>query len=167
MRIGIALGSNLGDRVENLLIARQSILEIPGVFTPCLSSKLYETEPVDSAPGSASFLNAVIEVECPAGPLFLLPELQAIEERTGRPRDHGRNTPRTLDLDILYAGDLRLHEPDLEVPHPRLHLRRFVLLPLHDIQPQLRLPRFQRTVAELLENLNDPAQARLFPIQWE
>jgi 2-amino-4-hydroxy-6-hydroxymethyldihydropteridine diphosphokinase len=84
----------------------------------------------------------------------------------GRPRVHGRNTPRTIDLDILYAGTVRLNLPELQIPHPRLALRRFVLAPLCDIQPDLCLPGFPQSVAVLLQNLNDPAGAQLCAHQW-
>lgn len=166
VRVGIGLGSNVGNRLGALEAARSRVLEIPGVALPCLSSRLYETEPVDTAPGTESFLNAVIEVGFTGDPAALLRALQAVEVALGRPRVHGRNTPRTIDLDILYAGDLRVREPDLEIPHPRLAQRRFVLLPLHDIRPDLCLAGQQHTVAVLLRNLQDPAGARLSLTQW-
>lgn len=167
MRVGIGLGSNVGDRLGTLEAARSRVLKIPGVALPCWSSRVYETEPVDTAPGTESFLNAVIEVGFSGEPSALLRALQAVEVALGRPRAHGHNTPRTIDLDILYANDLRVQEPNLVIPHPRLTQRRFVLLPLHDIQPELYLPGQHHTVAVLLHALQDPAEAHLSALQWE
>ena len=89
-----------------------------------------------------------------------------IESKLGRPSRHPRNAPRTLDLDILYIGDLVITRDDLTLPHPRLHLRRFVLAPLNDIRPKLRLPGFSKTIAELLRDLDDPAAVELFASEW-
>ena len=105
-RTGIALGSNIGDRGNLLVEARQRILEIKGISRPLLSSRLYETDPVDSEPGSPQFLNAVIEVSSTIPPLELLLALQEIESTLGRPRIRPKNAPRTLDLDVLYADGL-------------------------------------------------------------
>ncbi len=166
MRVGIALGSNVGNRAENLSEARTRIQRIQGVQLPCLNSRIFETEPVDTAPDTDQFLNAVIEVGYPDDPLRLLHALLAIEEAMGRPRIHERNAPRTVDLDILYAGNLQRNEPGLQIPHPRLHQRLFVLQPLNDIRPDLFLPGFSQNVAELLQNLDDPARVQLYPWQW-
>jgi 2-amino-4-hydroxy-6-hydroxymethyldihydropteridine diphosphokinase len=127
---------------------------------------VYETEPVGSEPDAGPFLNAVIEVECTADPFALLAALRAIESALGRPTRHPRNAPRTLDLDILYVSDLVLQDATLILPHPRLHLRRFVLAPLNDIRPDLRLPGQTVTVAELLARLEDPAAVTLFAEAW-
>ena len=118
-----------------------------------LVSHIYETEPVDCAPGTPMYLNAVAEIRSKKEPLELLHALQQIEQREGRPAIHERNTPRTLDLDLLYAGNTQLQNPQFTLPHPRLHLRRFVLAPLADIRPELILPGFQQTVAQLLAGL--------------
>jgi 2-amino-4-hydroxy-6-hydroxymethyldihydropteridine diphosphokinase len=161
VRVGIALGSNLGDRLAHLRQARSRLLALPGAAGPVLDSRLYETEPVDSESGAAAFLNAVIELEYNSPPETLLAALQQIETDMGRPPDRPRNAPRTVDLDILYAADLVLSENDLVVPHPRLHLRRFVLTPLADIRPDLILPGQQQSIAALLAGLNDPATVEL------
>jgi 2-amino-4-hydroxy-6-hydroxymethyldihydropteridine diphosphokinase len=162
VRVGIALGSNLGDRLANLRQARTRILALPGAAGPVLDSRIYETEPVDSDPGAAAFLNAVTELEYNSPPAILMAALQQIEIDMGRPPDRPRNAPRTVDLDILYAADLVLSEDDLVVPHPRLHLRRFVLTPLADIRPELILPGQQQSIATLLAGLNDPARVELY-----
>jgi 2-amino-4-hydroxy-6-hydroxymethyldihydropteridine diphosphokinase len=166
MRAGIALGSNLGDRLANLRAGRDAILKSPGIAGPMLASAAYETEPVDTAPGARPFLNAVIEVEFTGEPAALLRGLRGIEAACGRPTRHPRNAPRTLDLDILYLGNLAISQSELTIPHPRLHLRRFVLRPLSDIRPGLRLPGMQQTIAELLAALDDPAAVTLFAEEW-
>ena len=166
MRAGIALGSNLGDRLANLTAGREAVLHLPGVSGPVLHSRVYETEPVGTGPDAGPFLNAVMEVEFTGDPLLLLAALRAIESALGRPTRHPRNGPRTLDLDILYAGALVLADDTLILPHPRLHLRRFVLAPLNDIRPDLRLPGQSHTVAELLARLDDPAAVSIFAATW-
>lgn len=162
MRAGIALGSNLGDRLAQLSRARARVLDLPGVSHPVLSSRVYETEPIDSAPDAGAYLNAVLEVEFDGQPITLLDALQRIETEFGRPSKRPRNAPRTLDLDILYVGNLVLSNAEVVIPHPRLHLRRFVLAPLADIRPELLLPGQQQSVAQLLAGLRDPAKVELF-----
>ena len=162
MRAGLALGSNLGDRLAQLRLARARILAVPGVSAPALGSRVYETEPVGSGPDVGAYLNAVLEVEYDGQPISLLDELQRIEADSGRPSKRPRNAPRTLDLDLLYAGNLVLSNDEVVIPHPRLHLRRFVLTPLADVRPDLILPGQHQTVAELLARLHDPARVEIF-----
>ena len=162
MRAGLALGSNLGDRLAQLRLARARILALPGVSGPDLGSRVYETEPVGSGPDAGAYLNAVLEVEYAGQPITLLDELQRIEADAGRPSKRPRNAPRTLDLDLLYAGNLVLSNDEVVIPHPRLHLRRFVLTPLADVRPDLILPGQHHTVAELLARLHDPARVEIF-----
>jgi 2-amino-4-hydroxy-6-hydroxymethyldihydropteridine diphosphokinase len=163
MKCGIALGSNIGDRLAHLLTAREAIARLDTRMISHedtktrrresdapLFSKIYETEPVDCEPGTAPFLNAVMEIEYDSDILVLFRALLQIERDMGRPAEHERNAPRAIDLDLLYAGDITLQTPDLTLPHPRIAERRFVLQPLADIHPDLILLGMQRTVAELL-----------------
>jgi len=166
MRAGIALGSNLGDRLVQLQTGREHVLAIPGVDGPVLSSRIYQTEPVGTGPDAGAFLNAVIEVEYAGQPITLLEALQAIEAEHGRPSKRPRNAPRTLDLDILYVGNLVLSNEEVVIPHPRLHLRRFVLTPLADIRPDLILPGQAPSIGDLLTNLADPAAVELWADTW-
>lgn len=166
MRTGLALGSNLGDRLGNLWAARAAVCALPHVSLPHLSSRIYDTEPVDTEPDAQPFLNAVIEVGYDGTPLELLVELQDIEARLGRASKRPRNAPRTIDLDVLYCGDLVLARDEITIPHPRLHLRRFVLTPLADIRPDLLLPGHTRSVSELLASLHDPAGVKLSRETW-
>lgn len=166
MRTGIALGSNLGDRLAHLREGRAQVASLPGVSGPVRSSRVYETEPVGTGPEAGAFLNAVVEVEFTGQPIVLLEALQAIEAGHGRPSKRPRNAPRTLDLDILYIGNLVLSNEEVVIPHPRLHLRRFVLAPLADVNPQLVLPGRTQSVGELLAALADPSAVEIRAESW-
>ena len=166
MRTGIALGSNLGDRLHALQSARNSVLGIPGVSGPVVCSSIYETDPVDSTPDAGLFLNAVMEVAFTGEPVTLLRTLQAIENGMGRPLQRAVNAPRVVDLDILYIGGLVVSTPELVLPHPRLHLRRFVLEPLSEIRPSLKLPGREDSIKSLRAALSDPAGVHRAAQQW-
>ena len=150
----IAMGSNLGDRLATLESARRDLERAPGIAVG-RSSKVYETAPV-GGPEQGPFLNAVLAVESDLRPDELLRLLQGIEARFQR-RRAVRFGPRTLDLDILAYGDEVVVTPGLEIPHPRLHERRFVLVPLADVAPDWRHPVRHQTTLEMLAAL--PAQA--------
>jgi 2-amino-4-hydroxy-6-hydroxymethyldihydropteridine diphosphokinase len=166
MRAGIALGSNVGDRLAQLRSGRDAALRLPGVAGPVISSKVYETEPVGAGAESGAFLNAVIEVEFTGHPMALLDGLLAVESEHGRPSKRPRNAPRTIDLDVLYVGNLVLTNEEIVIPHPRMHLRRFVLAPLADLRPDLVLPGQHQTIAELLSALADSAAVELYASEW-
>jgi 2-amino-4-hydroxy-6-hydroxymethyldihydropteridine diphosphokinase len=155
VRTAVALGSNLGDRLENLRAARRQTSELAQVRPPLVSSAIYETEAIDCEPGAAKFLNAVIEFDYEGNPIHLLEQLIRIEESLGRKRDHPKNVSRTIDIDLLYCGDCQIDNERLQLPHPRMHLRKFVLQPLADIRPDLILPNQTRTIADLLAELED------------
>src|SRR6266550_9255513 len=127
MRAGVALGSNLGDRLANLRAARKAIVDLAGVGPPILSSAIYETEPVDCEPGAEKFLNAVMEFDYEREPGSLVEQIIRIEEELGRRSDHPKNISRTIDIDLLYCGERKLEHARLQLPHPRMHLRSFVL----------------------------------------
>jgi 2-amino-4-hydroxy-6-hydroxymethyldihydropteridine diphosphokinase len=138
-RVGISLGSNLGDRLSHLraAVARLSpLLSGPHL----LASPVYETEPVDCPPGSGAFYNAVVEIETTLAPLELLAATQAIERKLGRPAERETNAPRTVDLDLLYYDSLAFEGGGLTLPHPRMAERSFVLKPLAAIRPDLLPP---------------------------
>src|SRR4029077_1040247 len=166
MRTAVAFGSNLGDRLGNLRAARRAILALPNVRPPVLSSAIYETEPVGCEPGAKKFLNAVAEFDYDGDPTRLLEQLIRIEEGFGRRRDHPKNVSRTIDIDLLYCGSRNIESERLHVPHPRIHLRKFILQPLVDIHPDLILPNQKKTVEELLAAISHSGEVSRFAGDW-
>jgi 2-amino-4-hydroxy-6-hydroxymethyldihydropteridine diphosphokinase len=156
----IGMGSNLPSPVgnpESTLAAAVSRLGSLGRVVG--RSSLYSTEPVGLA-AQPRFVNAVVALETELAPHTLLDHLLAIELEFGRDRSTGLlNGPRTLDLDILLMGDLDIHESGLEIPHPRLADRTFVLIPLNEVAPQAIDPRTRKTVAQLLEFLFNDSES--------
>ena len=167
MRAAIALGSNIGDRLDNLRAARQQIVDLTGVQSPVLSSAIYETDPVDCEPGAQKFFNAAVEFDYEGDPVDLWKKLAAIEVALGRPPDHPRNVSRKIDIDLLYFGDTKIDRKELRLPHPRMHLRKFVLQPLADIRPDLILPTERKTVRELLAQFDDTCNVDRLTNDWE
>lgn len=155
MRAGVALGSNLGDRLANLRKARNDITALANAGPPIRASAIYETEPVGCEPGAAKFLNAAIEFGYAGEAQDLLRELAAIEKLLGRSATHARNVSRTIDLDLLYFGELEIETAELQLPHPRITEREFVLRPLADIAPDLVLPKQTESVGALLLQITD------------
>jgi 2-amino-4-hydroxy-6-hydroxymethyldihydropteridine diphosphokinase len=166
MRTSVALGSNLGDRFANLQAARKAILDLLNVKPPILCSAIYETDPIGCEPGAGKFLNAVLEFDYEGDPLDLLENLEEIETALGRPPNHPPNISRTIDIDVLYYGDTTKESDELELPHPRMHSRKFVLQPLADIRPELILPRQKKTVRELLAQLNESTKVIRLTDNW-
>jgi 2-amino-4-hydroxy-6-hydroxymethyldihydropteridine diphosphokinase len=153
----VALGSNLGDRAGNLLLAVRGMMEAAMVVTRV--SSIYETEAVSEVE-QPSFLNMVVELGNPLpAPEQVMARLLRIEYALGRIRDI-KDGPRTIDLDLLLYGDLKSDTEFLKLPHPRLHERRFVLAPLAEIAPHLMLPILKSTATELLEGLEDKSTVK-------
>jgi 2-amino-4-hydroxy-6-hydroxymethyldihydropteridine diphosphokinase len=153
-RSGIALGSNLGDRMALLSEAVQRLHEIAVPGEPVLQAPVYRTPPLACPDGSPEFFNTTVEIAWSGSPEELLEHTRRIEILLGRERGHHRNAPRTIDLDILYCGDLVTSSDHLTLPHPRLAQRRFVLQPLADIRPDLVLPGSRHRIRQLLEALS-------------
>ena len=167
MRTGVALGSNLGDRLSNLRVARKAILQLAGVTPPIFASAIYETEPIDCEFGAGKFLNAVLEFDYGGDPLELLKRLRELEQALGRLPDRPRNVSRKIDIDLLYFDATKIDKKELQLPHPRMHLRRFVLQPLADIRPDLVLPNQTKTVRELLAQLDESGKVVRHLSGWE
>ena len=156
----IALGSNLGDARQNILRAMARLQSFSD--EPILKSSLWQTTPVDCPPGSPNFLNSVIgfipgKDETPES---LLKKMQGLEKAFGRTPKKIVNEPRPLDLDLIVFGNETRNSAELILPHPRAHLRRFVLQPLSEIAPDLILPGQKQTVAQLLAALPDDGSVR-------
>ena len=149
----VALGSNLGDSCKIILDAMARLEKLSDA--PILKSSLWQTSPVNCPPASPKFVNAVIglipkENETPE---ILLKKLRELEKAFGRAPKMVMNEPRPLDLDLIAFGNELRNSPELILPHPRAHLRRFVLQPLNEIAPELILPGQGKTVSELLAAL--------------
>ena len=151
----LSLGSNLGDRDKYLAEARVAIQK---AFSAVRFSKVYETEPVDFL-DQPWFLNQVSEIQTDLAPESLLEWARLLERRMGRQRDIPQG-PRTLDVDILLYDDKVSTDEKLTLPHPRLHLRRHVLVPLAELAPDKRLPPGRETIREALEKVKDFSQVK-------
>ena len=159
----IALGANIGDRAENL---RQGVRRLTALGRITAISSLYETDPVGYLQ-QPSFLNAVVALETVLAPADLFAALLGIERDLGRTRTF-LNAPRTLDLDLLLVDDAVLTIDELTLPHPRLHERAFVLIPLAEIAPEATLPTLKRSVSDLLDALPDRGGVSLYASPgWE
>lgn len=163
MRSGIALGSNVGDRLANLRAAYRNVANLSSDPAAVRCSSIYETSPVDSPPGVSSYLNAVMEIEYDRPAIALLDSLLQIERALGRPSKRPRNAPRTIDLDLLYVGNSTLNSPEIIIPHPRITQRRFVLEPLAEVVPGLVLPGQTHPIRQLLMGLKTEEEVTKVP----
>ena len=160
----LGLGANLGDPAATLVAARDALARLPQSRL-LDSSALYRTAPVGGPPGQPDYANAVVALATALPPRELLAACIAIEERFGRQRQE-RWGPRTLDIDLLLYGERVLDEPDLIVPHPRLHRRRFVLAPLCELAPRQVHPLLGQPLQRLLDQLDDPARVERLAASW-
>ena len=146
----ISIGSNLGDRLGYVKEAIRKLEQSKDIEI-CRASSVYETEPVGHE-DQPCFLNVALELRTNLEPLSLLEHLLGIENQMGRKREQ-RWGPRNIDLDLLLYDDVVLNSDKLTLPHPRMHQRRFVLVPLAEIAPKVVLPSLKKTVERLLKEL--------------
>lgn len=146
----IGIGSNLGDRTS---YCKRALDEIAGFSRITKVSSLYETDPVGKE-DQPEFINCIAEIQTDLSAQDLLKKLNLAEEKLGRVR-HEKWGPRTIDLDIIFYGNLVINEENLEIPHPRAHLRRFVLEPLCEIMPDFIHPKLGLSASQLLGKIDD------------
>jgi 2-amino-4-hydroxy-6-hydroxymethyldihydropteridine diphosphokinase len=160
-RVHIGIGSNLGDRRANTLEAMERVSQLPDTRVVRASS-LYESEPLGDA--KTWFVNSVIEIETELQPEPLLKRLKGIEEAMGRKRVKGKKWgSRIIDLDILLWDTEIVSKKTLKIPHPEMHKRRFVLMPLAELAPHVVHPQLGQTVSALLATVKDPKRVTLLP----
>jgi 2-amino-4-hydroxy-6-hydroxymethyldihydropteridine diphosphokinase len=153
----VGLGSNLGDRAGNLLLAVRALIEAS--FAVQRLSAIYETEPI-GIESDTCFLNQVAEIRVKTvSPAQMMARLLRIEYLLGR-RERTMKRPRTVDLDLLLFGDTRMQSDFLTLPHPRMHLRKFVLCPLAEIAPDIIHPTFRKTIAQLKSACEDDSRVQ-------
>jgi len=163
MKVFLQLGSNEGNRQQNLILASGFIsLHLGNILK---KSGIYETEPWNMQKDTVWFLNQVLLIETDLSPVALLSKIKEYEKKHGRKIRKDRNKKyedRVIDIDILFYGDLIVNTHDLSIPHPLLHMRRFVLLPLNEIAPDFIHPIFNKTISELLSECNDETVVKEF-----
>lgn len=166
-RVGLALGSNLGNRLSHLKEARDMLRKLAPEDAAYYQAPIYQAEPVDCPENSPDFFNTVIEIDYIGTPYDLLTYTQGVEFHFGRGIAYETNAPRVIDVDILYFGDETIDGGILTIPHPLMTHRRFVLQPLSDIRPDLILPGDTATIATHLHHLDsDEPPLTLVQTHW-
>ena len=163
-KVFLGLGGNLGSPLDCFIEARQRLSDHPRIDLKA-SSPAYRTPAIAGPTGQPDYLNAILEIATDLSPRQLLEICLDIELACGRTREV-RWAARTLDIDLLFFGQLLADEPQLTLPHPRLHSRHFVLLPLADLEPALLHPRLKRTVSDLLNDLPEPTGISKISDKW-
>ena len=148
----LALGSNLGKRQAALRAALDRLRRLPGTQVTAVAS-FRETDPVDCEPAAGKFINSAAQLETSLGAGELFGQIRRIECELGRDRSPPPSRSRTIDLDLLLFGDQIVNSPELVIPHPRMHLRSFVLEPLAEIAPEARHPILGKTARQMLLEL--------------
>ena len=157
--IFLGLGSNMGDRYQNLKKGIDLLNNHPHIWV-INQSHVYQSAPLYHK-NQEDFYNMVVEIDTNLIPVDLLTQIKKIEKKAGRDSKSKKNMPRILDIDILAIGDLQIHSGLLEVPHLRISERKFVLKPWKDIASNFRLPESSATIADLLDNTKDHSQVRM------
>jgi 2-amino-4-hydroxy-6-hydroxymethyldihydropteridine diphosphokinase len=166
----IGFGSNLGGRKTKFRQTLEALNLLPDTIIWSYS-RLYETEPVGISDGGPKFINAAIVIETELDPAILMELIHEIELRLGKSPNHSSDRSRPIDLDLLLFADKQIHKNGLEVPHPRMHRRAFVLVPLAEAAPDVVHPVLNRTVQNLLQLLPEEDLRGVSPIEdaylWE
>lgn len=152
----ISIGSNMGDRLSNCQKGIDALALTDKIFIEA-ESNFYKTEPVDYL-DQDWFANCAVKIKTVLDPFELLNELKRIEATSGRKSGPIRFGPRILDLDLIFFDDILLQTPDLIIPHPRMHKRRFVLVPLCDIEPDILHPLYHKDIKTILDQLDENGQ---------
>ena len=159
LRIFLGLGSNIDDRYQNLMNGIQQLNDHAHIWV-IDKSHIYQTPAMYSS-DQQDFYNMVIEIETNLNPLQLLDEVKKIEMKMGREPNKKKNMPRSLDVDILAVGDILIRSKLLEIPHPKIVERKFVLKPWNDIAPDFLVPNSNKNIAELLSITKDKSSTRM------
>ncbi len=162
MKYYLALGSNMGDRLRNLKKAiefLQSIGEVPAI------SSIYESEPVDMEDTTINFYNLVLSFSCNLSPMDLIKEIKVFEEKMGRDIKQIQNKPREIDIDILLAEDKCVKNKELTIPHPQIHRRNFVLIPLLEIAPTGNHPGLKMSFKQMAKKLKPVEGIKKLPLK--
>jgi 2-amino-4-hydroxy-6-hydroxymethyldihydropteridine diphosphokinase len=160
----IGFGANMGDRVATFFKALDALRDMP-TSEVVAWSRLYETEPVGLTDGGPRFLNAAVAVKTDLSPHELIHRMRLIERGLGKSLHHRSDLSRTIDLDLLLYRDRRVSDRDLEVPHPRMHLRAFVLAPLCDLAADAVHPILGVSLQQLLDRLPRDDLAKVLPLE--
>lgn len=153
-KVALALGANLGNKLNNLCAARDLLAALSTFGHPIRQAPIYSSSPIHCPPGSPDFFNTVMEIEYVDSAQQLLEQTQTIEKNLGRQLKRQNNEARPIDIDILYYGKDSVNSEKLILPHPRITERRFVLQPLSDLSPDLILPNQDLTILQLLARSN-------------
>jgi 2-amino-4-hydroxy-6-hydroxymethyldihydropteridine diphosphokinase len=162
----IGFGSNLGDRKTKFQEALRALEDLSKTSVKA-RSRLYETEPLGLSDHGPKFLNAVILIETDLSPRELIGSMRSIELALGKSLYHRSDKSRVIDLDLLLYENNQLHEDGLDIPHPRMHNRAFVLLPLAELAPNILIPTLERTVEDLIRLLPEKELAGVRPLDFE
>ena len=154
----LALGANIGDREANIASAITA-LGLNEHITDLKVASLYETEPLGNA-DQPEFLNTVVQLKTSLTPFDLLDETQKVEQLLGRPKDHKKNMPRVIDIDIICYGSVFIDTDRLQLPHPMMAIRKFVLVPFNELAPDFIVPLVNKTIADLLKHCPDTSPIR-------
>ena len=154
----LSLGSNIGDRESNLAQATMA-LSINYEITDIKSSSYYETEPLYNK-AQPDFLNSIVRFSTTLKPFDVLDIIQKVEKMLGRPVIREKNQPRIIDIDILFHGDAVIETEELSLPHPMISLRKFILIPFAEVEPDFQIPHSNLTIKDLIDHCPDNSRVK-------